>query len=91
MHEFNLLRNLLKKIKIVSDEHGGARVVSVSIWLGALSHITPEHFEEHFNEETKGTIAEGAKLKIEQSDDMKHPNAQDILLREVEVEAEASA
>ncbi len=86
MHEFSLMRDLLRKIKVISDDNGGAKVVGVSVWLGALSHITPEHFAEHFEEETKGTIAEGAKLDVMQDNDEKHENAQDILLKEVEIE-----
>ena len=30
--------------------------------LGALSHFTPEHFREHFEDASRGTIAEGAEV-----------------------------
>ena len=33
--------------------------------LGALAHISPDHFREHFEHGACGTIAEGARLTIE--------------------------
>lgn len=87
MHEFNLLKDLLRKIDKISADNNGVKIERVQIWLGALSHITPEHFKEHFDEESKGHSCEGASLDIEQSDDEKHENAMDILLKSVDVAA----
>lgn len=87
MHEHSLIADLLKKIEIIANDNGSNRVIAVKVKLGALSHITPEHFTEHFIEETKGTLAEGARLDIEQMTDTKDDNAQDILLESVEVAA----
>ncbi|MCK5285551.1 MAG: hydrogenase maturation nickel metallochaperone HypA [Alphaproteobacteria bacterium] len=88
MHEFSLMADLLKKIEAISKEQDGAPVTRVKVWLGALSHITPEHFAEHFTEGTKGTIANGAKLDVEMSEDTKDPNAQDILLKSIDVKTD---
>ena len=102
MHEFSLMADLFRKIDSISRDHeslgyqsldhessdkGQAKVLTVSVKLGALSHITPEHFTEHFNEFAKGTVAEGATLKIIQLEDKNDPNAQDILLDSVELAA----
>lgn len=87
MHEFSLMADLFRKIEKISQENGGSKIVGVKVKLGALSHITPDHFAEHFEEFSKGTSAEGADLEVEQLDDTKDPNAQDILLDSVKVDA----
>ncbi len=86
MHEASLMANLLRQIDKVSRAEKASRVVTVSVWLGALSHMSPEHLAEHFAEAAKGTLAEGAALRTTVSDDAGHPNAQDLLLESVEVE-----
>ena len=85
MHEFSLMADLLNKIKTIAAEENATKIESVSIWMGALSHITPEHFEEHFIEGSSGSIVENAKLIIELSDDTEHPEAQQILLKSLDV------
>ncbi|WP_018868816.1 hydrogenase maturation nickel metallochaperone HypA [Thioalkalivibrio sp. ALgr3] len=85
MHEFSLMADLLRKIEQVAADNNAERVTRVRVWLGALSHITPEHFREHFEDGTRGTVAEGAELEVETSDDDTHPEAQQILLRNLDV------
>lgn len=86
MHEMSLMRDLMKKITNISEKEKAKRVLGVHVKLGALSHISPEHFRDHFIEESAGTIAEGAELKIEVSQDIHDPEAQDILLKNIEIE-----
>ena len=64
MHEFSLINDLMKKITNISLNEGGRRVVAVKVNLGALAHISPEHFREHFDEAALGTPAEGARLDV---------------------------
>lgn len=85
MHEFGLMSDLLNKIDGVAREQGAARVVGVTVWLGALSHISAAHFREHFAYGVRGTVADGAELSVETSSDTAHPQAQQILLRRIEV------
>jgi hydrogenase nickel incorporation protein HypA/HybF len=85
MHEMSLMNDLMNKIESIAREHDAPRVVGVRVWLGALSHISPGHFKEHFVEGAKGTRAEGAVLDIETSDDATDEHAQEILLRSVDV------
>ncbi|OOC09583.1 hydrogenase maturation nickel metallochaperone HypA [Thioalkalivibrio halophilus] len=85
MHEHSLMADLLRKIEQVAADNNAERVTRVRVWLGALSHITPEHFREHFEDSTRGTLAEGAELEVEASDDDTHPEAQQILLRNLDV------
>jgi hydrogenase nickel incorporation protein HypA/HybF len=85
MHEFFLMADLVRKIEQVAADNGAKRVTRVRVWLGALSHISAEHFREHFEDGTRGTLAEGAELEVEASDDQAHPQAQQILLRNLDV------
>ncbi len=86
MHEASLIRNLMRKIDSLAEAEHANRVTAVHIWLGALSHMSAEHFREHFEQASKGTIADGARLEVEESADVRDPNAQDLLLRKIEVE-----
>lgn len=86
MHEASLMADLMRRIDAVARTEQATRVVGVSVWLGALSHMTPGHFAEHFAQAAAGTIAEGAALDATLSDDLDHANAQDVLLESVEVE-----
>jgi hydrogenase nickel incorporation protein HypA/HybF len=79
------MADLFKKIDDLAKAHNAKRVVCARIRLGALSHISAAHFREHFLEGSKGGVAEGARLEIEESQDAEDPNAQHILLREIEV------
>ena len=45
----------------VAAEEGGSHVTRIRVRLGALSHFTPEHFREHFDDAAAGTLAEGAE------------------------------
>jgi hydrogenase nickel incorporation protein HypA/HybF len=86
MHEASLMAGLMRRIDEIAAAEDARRIVGVSVWLGALSHMSAAHFTEHFEEAAAGTIAEGARLDIDVSDDTGDANAQDILLRSVEVE-----
>ncbi len=86
MHEASLMINLMRRVDDIAQTEKATRVVGVSVWLGALSHMSAEHFTEHFEQAAVGTIAEGARLDITVSDDTGHANAQDILLEDVELE-----
>lgn len=85
MHEFSLMAGLLRKIDELAREQNADRVVGVKVKLGALCHISADHFRGHFVDGVRGGKAEGARLTIEQSQDTEAPNAQDILLDEIEV------
>ena len=87
MHEFSLMADLLRKIEQLAKDTDTDRVTAVKVKLGALSHITPEHFREHFEKAIVGTVAEGARLDVEQCVDQHDPNAQDILLDSIDIAA----
>ena len=90
MHELALINNLLAKIDTVVKSHGGKRAVAVEVWLGALSHLSKDRFADYFEQFSRGTSAEGAWLDIELSNNIDDPDAQQVLLRNIEVEVEDS-
>lgn len=85
MHEAHLMHDLMRRIIAVAQENGAVHVAGVRVWLGVLSHFTPAHFEEHFRDASLGTVAEGARIACETSDDPRHPDAQGVRLLSVEV------
>ena len=86
MHETGLVRNLVHQLERAAQEAGAERVSGVAVWLGALSHFSPEHFRQHFDDEARGTVAEGAALEIEMSQDIGHPDAQNVMMRSINLE-----
>ena len=84
MHERALLADLVREIESVAAEEGAVGVRSVCVRIGPMSHMTPEHFVEHFVDATRGTVAEGARCDVEQIDP-KDPLAQSIVLDSVEL------
>jgi len=86
MHEASLMRSLMRKIDSLAEAEGAGKVTTVRVWLGALSHMSAAHFQTHFEQASKATLADGASLEIEESTDIADPNAQDLLLRSIEVE-----
>ena len=88
MHEKALMDDLMAKILAVSEAEGGVRVTRVTVWLGALSHFTPEHFREHFDDAARGTLAEGAQVEATLDSDISDPRAQGVVLESVVVTAD---
>ena len=86
MHEFSLMANIICKISSFALEQRASKVVGVTVKLGALSHISPDHLREHFVQATRGTVAEGARLNIKVMTDMTDPQSQEVLLESIEVE-----
>lgn len=87
MHEAWLMRDLLRRIEAVARAEHAHRITGLSVWLGALSHFSPEHFADHFETASRGTMAEGARLVVRVCDDIGHADAQGVVIESVEVEA----
>jgi hydrogenase nickel incorporation protein HypA/HybF len=86
MHELSLMKDLIQKIESIAGREHARKVVSIRVKIGALCHLSPAHFTEHFLEASLGTVAEGAKIDIELMPDIAHPQAQDVLLDSVVLE-----
>ena len=86
MHETGIVRDLVRRLQAAAGNAGAIRVAGVSMRLGALSAFSPAHFQEHFEAEARGTLAEGAALQILVSDDVTDPQAQDVVLESIDLE-----
>ena len=84
MHEAALLKDLVREIESVAERERASAVTCVRVRIGPMSHMTPEHFVEHFVDATRGTVAEGARCEVEQIDP-RDPLAQSIVLESVEL------
>ena len=49
MHEHSLMNNLMSKILSLAEKENAVQITKISVKLGALSHMSPEHFREHFD------------------------------------------
>jgi hydrogenase nickel incorporation protein HypA/HybF len=85
MHEQGLIDQLIKKILAIALEKQATQISRITVKLGALSHMNPSHFKEHFDISAKGTLAEDAELITEQSSDIYEPNAHHVTLVSIDV------
>jgi len=85
MHETGMIRDLVHRLEAAAREAGTKSIAGADVWIGALSQMSADHFREHFNEAARGTLAEGAALKLEVSDDLDDPKALSVVLQSVEL------
>ena len=86
MHETALVRDVVHRIEDLARSTGARRVTGARVWLGALSHLSPNHFRDHFIIEARGTLAAAAALEIEESNDPDHPEALHVRLESVDLD-----
>ena len=86
MHETVLVRDIVRRIGDLVHATNAHRVTGVKVWLGALSHLSAEHFREHFAIEARDKPAATAVLDIEISEDPNDPYAQHARLVSVDLE-----
>jgi len=86
MHELSLVASLCARAEAVAVSEGATRVTSLSVRLGALSHLSPDHLRDHLARASAGSMLEGARVEVTVDADPASPSAQDIELLTVEVE-----
>jgi len=86
MHEQALMNDLMRTIAAQAEAESARRVTRIRVRLGALSHFTPAHFREHFEDAARGTLAEGADVEAELRTDPTEDNAQGVVLESIDVE-----
>ncbi|HVZ13094.1 MAG TPA: hydrogenase/urease maturation nickel metallochaperone HypA [Bauldia sp.] len=86
MHDRALMADLMRRILAAAAHENARAITGVSVRLGALSHMTPDHFREHFEEAAAGTIAADARITAVQSADIRDPRAEGVWLEGIEVE-----
>lgn len=67
MHELPITKSILDVVLKHAALNGVKKVVSVSLCIGVLSDLEPEFIQRYFDWISKGTVAEGAGLKISPS------------------------
>jgi hydrogenase nickel incorporation protein HypA/HybF len=90
VHEAGLARDLIRKAEDLAIAEGARRVTAVTVRLGALANVTGDHLREHFAEEARGTMAEGAVVEVVEGpggeEALTDPHSMDLLLVGIEVE-----
>jgi hydrogenase nickel incorporation protein HypA/HybF len=84
MHEVSLVSGLIAQLERIAREQGC--ITGVKVRLGALAHVSPEHFRWHFSQAARGTALERVRVDLEALTDVHDPQAQDIVVESVEIE-----
>ena len=66
MHELSIVASLFEILEEKAKEQKAKKIVAVKLQVGALSGVVPEFLETAFDIYKKETIADTAKLEIEQ-------------------------
>jgi hydrogenase nickel incorporation protein HypA/HybF len=67
MHELPITESILKIVLRHAEMNNVRRVIAVHLQVGKLSDLEDDWIQRYFDYLSKGTIAEGAKLKIERT------------------------
>jgi len=86
MHETGIVRDLVRRLEAAARDAGATRVSGVTVRLGALSQFSPVHFREHFDQEIRGTLAEGAALRILTTEDIADARGQYVMMESIDLE-----
>lgn len=66
MHELGLLHGVVKAVETTAASTGASRVEAVGLRVGTLSGVEPEALAQAWPIAVAGTVAEGARLDIEE-------------------------
>jgi hydrogenase nickel incorporation protein HypA/HybF len=86
MHEERLFRDLRDRLEQLAATHGARRILEVTIWVGALSHVDATAVRARWPATVQGTRAEGSRLVVERSEDPADPRATGVVVRSVRVD-----
>ena len=75
MHELPITESILKIVLKHAEMNGVRKVRAIHLQVGKLSDLEDDWIQRYFDYLSKGTIAEGAKLKIERMPVMVRCNA----------------
>ena len=65
MHEMALAESIVELVRDQASRDAFARVRTIRLSIGVLSHVEPRALEFGFDVVAKGTVAQGARLAIE--------------------------
>ena len=75
MHELPITESILKIVLKYAEMNSARRVMVIHLQVGKLSDLEDDWIQRYFDYLSKGTLAEGAKLKIERTPIMVQCNA----------------
>jgi hydrogenase nickel incorporation protein HypA/HybF len=64
MHELAVTQSILDIVVRHALAHGVREVAAVDLAIGALSDLEPEWLQRYFDHLSRGTVAEGARLRV---------------------------
>lgn len=64
MHELAITEGIMDTALPAAKAAGAQKILEIRLKIGDLSGVFPEYITENFEKLSKGTIAEGAKLKF---------------------------
>jgi hydrogenase nickel incorporation protein HypA/HybF len=67
MHEREVCDRILQVVLQHAAQAGAARVTDVHLIIGELSDVSPESVALHWDEVSRGSVAEGSRLDIERA------------------------
>jgi hydrogenase nickel incorporation protein HypA/HybF len=67
MHELPITKSILEIVLRHTGGKGVTRVMAVDLSIGALSDLEAEWLQTYFDRLARGTVAEGAKLRVQRS------------------------
>jgi hydrogenase nickel incorporation protein HypA/HybF len=67
MHEMHLIKDLFQDVMKFAEENDVKKVTKIYLRMGEFTEINEDILKHFFNENSKGTIAEGAEISIEKS------------------------
>ena len=75
MHEFSISSEIVKNVLDTAEKNKGGKVLSVQLEIGELTHLNREQVAFWVHELFKGSVAEGAEVKIKTIKARFHCNA----------------
>jgi hydrogenase nickel incorporation protein HypA/HybF len=67
MHELPITESILKIVLKHAEMHSVRKVMAIHLQIGKLSDLEDDWIQRYFDYLSRGTLAEGAKLKIERT------------------------
>lgn len=64
MHELPVMQKILSIVLKSAKENNVKKILSIELQIGALSDFEPKWMQKYFNQISKSTAAEKAKLKV---------------------------
>lgn len=67
MHELHFIKALFSDLINLAKEKKASKITKVELCIGEFTEINPEVIRSFFEENSRGTVLEGAKLSIKKS------------------------